>query len=78
MWEMKYHKKEQECDTARNLFDQQIRAIREERDENARLRAALQRNEDLLDKVYPGRKKRRMDLFDGPHSDFEDWSASGA
>ncbi|KEH17056.1 hypothetical protein MTR_0048s0010 [Medicago truncatula] len=72
MWEMKYRKKEQEYDTLKNLLDQQFRANHQEKEENIRLRAALQEKEDFLDKVCPGRKKRRMDLFDGPHSDFED------
>ncbi|KEH33018.1 transmembrane protein, putative [Medicago truncatula] len=72
MWERKYRKKEQEYDTLKNLLDQQIQANRQEKEENIRLRAALQKKEDFLDKVCPGRKKRRMDLFDGPHSDFED------
>lgn len=72
MWEMKYRKKEQEYDTLKNLLDQQILANRQEKEENTKLRAALQKKEDFLDRVCPGRKKRRMDLCDGPHSDFED------
>ncbi|AES86519.1 hypothetical protein MTR_4g009470 [Medicago truncatula] len=72
IWEMKYRKKEQEYDTLKNLLDQQILANRQEKEENTKLRAALQKKEDFLDRVCPGRKKRRMDLCDGPHSDFED------
>ncbi|AES70065.1 hypothetical protein MTR_3g047220 [Medicago truncatula] len=70
--EMKYRKKEQEYDTLKNLLDQQILANRQEKEENAKLRAVLQKKEDFLDRICPGRKKRRMDLCDGPHSDFED------
>lgn len=70
MWEMKYRKKEQEYDTLKNLLDQKIQANRKEKEENIRLRAALQKKEDFLDRVCPGRKKSRMDHFDGPHPDF--------
>jgi len=31
----------------------------------------LQEKDAIIDQM-PGGKKRRMDLFDGPHSDFED------
>ncbi|KEH40866.1 hypothetical protein MTR_1g036610 [Medicago truncatula] len=70
IWEMKYRKKEQEYDTLKNLLDQQVLANRQEKDENTQLSVALQKKEDFLDRICLGRKKRRMDLFDGPHPDF--------
>ncbi|AES65812.1 hypothetical protein MTR_2g049380 [Medicago truncatula] len=72
MWEVKYRKKKQEYDTVKNLLDQQIQANCKEKNENARLKASIQRKEDFLDKICPGRKKRRMDLFNGPHLDSEE------
>lgn len=70
MWEGKYREKEREYDTVKNLLDQQIRINRKEKDENTKLKAVVQENQDLLDKVCPGRKKRRMDLFASAHPDF--------
>ncbi|KEH15582.1 hypothetical protein MTR_0782s0010 [Medicago truncatula] len=72
MWEVKYRKKKQEYDTVKNLLDQQIQANRREKNENSRLKASIQKKEDFLDKICPGRKKRRMDLFNGPHLDSEE------
>jgi hypothetical protein len=72
MWEGKYRERDRELDTVKNLLDQQIRANRKEKDENARLKAFIQEDQDLLDKICPGRKKRRMDLFAGAHPDFEE------
>ncbi|KEH29701.1 hypothetical protein MTR_4g048680 [Medicago truncatula] len=69
-----YKKKDRDYDTVMGLLEEEVW---EGRKIIVKMRKSIEVKDAILDRV-PGSKKRRMDLFDGPYSDFVDKFASGA
>ncbi|KEH15713.1 transmembrane protein, putative [Medicago truncatula] len=70
-WKREYQKKDQDYETVMGLLEQEAYDSRQKDVIIAKLNERIKEKYAALDRI-PGRKKRRMDLFDGPHSDFED------
>lgn len=71
MWKGEYQKRDQEYDTLTGLLEQEAWESHKKDKIIAKLKDSIKEKDAALDQI-PGRKKRRLDLFDGPHSDFED------
>jgi hypothetical protein len=61
--------RENEC--VMNLLEQNTWELRKKNEEIAKLNDLIREKNAALDRV-PGMKKKRMDFFDGAHSDFEE------
>jgi len=70
MWKGEYLKKDREYDTVMGLLEQEVGEGRKKDKIIAKLRKSIEEKDAALDRI-PGRKKR-MDLFDGPHSNYEE------
>ncbi|KEH19387.1 hypothetical protein MTR_8g054530 [Medicago truncatula] len=70
-WKKEYQKKDQEYEAVMGLLEQEAYNSRKKDVIIAKLNESIKEKDAALDRM-PRRKKKRMDLFDGPHSDFED------
>ncbi|KEH22416.1 transmembrane protein, putative [Medicago truncatula] len=70
-WKREYQKKDQEYEAVMVLLEQEAYDSHKKDMVIAQLRKSIKEKDAALDQI-PGRKKKRMDLFDRPHSDFED------
>jgi len=77
MWKGKYQVAERENDTLGGQIEQQDRTNLKLRKQMIGRDSLLQEKDAIIDQI-PGGKKRRMDLFDDPHPDFEDSPPSKA
>ncbi|RHN74376.1 hypothetical protein MtrunA17_Chr2g0309641 [Medicago truncatula] len=71
MWKRECQKKDKDYETVMGLLEQEAYDSRQKDVIIAKLNERIKEKDAALDRI-PGRKKKRMDLFDGPHSDFED------
>lgn len=69
--EREYQKKDQEYEAVMALLEQEAYDSHKKDVIIAQLKKSIKEKDAALDQI-PGRKKKRMDLFDGPHSDFEE------
>jgi len=70
-WQGQYQEAVRENDVLMGLLEQKAWELREKEQKIIELVNVIQEKDAILDQI-PGGKKRRMDLFDDPHSDFED------
>ncbi|KEH19911.1 transmembrane protein, putative [Medicago truncatula] len=70
-WKREYQKKDHDYETVMGLLEQEAYDSRQKDVIIAKLNERTKEKDAALDRI-PGRKKRRMDLFDGPHPDFEE------
>ncbi|XP_039687231.1 uncharacterized protein [Medicago truncatula] len=70
-WKGEYQKKDQEYEAVMALLEQEAYDSHKKDVIIAQLKKSIKEKDAALDQI-PGRKKKRMDLFDGPHSDFEE------
>lgn len=70
-WKGEFQKRDREYDTVMGLLEQESWQNRKKDEEIAKLEDSIKRKDAALDRI-PGHKKRRMDLFAGPHPDFDE------
>ena len=70
-WQGQYREAVRENDVLMGLLEQKAWELRKKEQRIIELVNVIQEKDVILDRI-PGGKKRRMDLFDDPHSDFED------
>jgi len=70
-WQGQYREAVHENDALMSLLEQKTWELRKKEQKIIELVNVIQEKDAILDRI-PGGKMRRMDLFDDPHSDFED------
>jgi len=70
-WQGQYREAVRENDVLMGLLEQKAWELRKKEQKIIELVNVIQEKDAILDRILGG-KKRRMNLFDGPHSDFED------